>query len=221
MRQGVAEPARQPLPGRATGNHAPIMALREQLRNFKKDRILEQALRLFYERGFRGTSLDAIAESMEMTKPFVYGVYERKTDILYDISLRNITISLEAVDAGCQAPGTVADRLAEVARRLTQVCIEHREAVTVFFREEASLEPEHMLVINDLKGKLDARVTALLKEGVASGEFHLSDARTASLAIGGMISWTYSWYRPDGRLGPDEIKNHMAAYALRIAGVRT
>lgn len=197
------------------------MAIREQLRNFKKERILEEALRLFYERGFRGTSLEAIAESMEMTKPFVYGVYERKTDILYDISLRNISISLEAVVAGCEGPGTASDRLADVARRLTQVCIEHREAVTVFFREEASLEPEHLLIINDLKGQLDARVAALLEEGVAAGEFRMVDVRTASLAIGGMISWTYSWYRPDGRLPPEAIKDHMAQYALRIAGAKT
>ncbi len=196
------------------------MAIREQLKNFKKERILEEALKLFYERGFRGTSLEAIADSMEMTKPFVYGVYDRKTDILYDISLRNITMSLDAVEAGCQAPGTPADRLAEVARRLTQVCIEHREAVTVFFREEASLEPEHLLLINDLKGQLDAKLAALLQEGTASGHFKMRDVRTASLAIGGMISWTYSWYRPKGRLGPEEIKEHMAQYALRIAGAK-
>jgi AcrR family transcriptional regulator len=218
MGRAMPQKTLRPAAPRVPGNQAPNMAIREQLRNFKKERILEEALRLFYPRGFRGTSLEAIAESMEMTKPFVYGVYERKTDILYDISLRNITMSLEAVDAGCQAPGTAADRLAHVARRLTQVCIEHREAVTVFFREEASLEPEHMLIINDLKGRPDAKVAALLQEGVAAGVFQLADVRTASLAIGGMISWTYSWYRPEGRLTSTEIQDHMAQYALRIAG---
>ena len=196
------------------------MAIREQLKNFKKERILAEAQRLFYERGFKGTSLEAIADSMEMTKPFVYGVYDKKTDILFDIALRNISNSLEAVEAGIQSTGTPAQRLSEVARRLTQVCIEHREGVAVFFREEASLEPEHLAVINELKGKLDDALAGLLDEGVAGGDFLLDDVRTASLAIGGMISWTYIWYRPDGRLSAQEVKDHMAVYALRIAGAR-
>lgn len=196
------------------------MAIRDQLKTFKKERILEQAQRLFYERGFRGTSLDAIAESMEMTKPFVYGVYGKKTDILYDVSLRIINTSLEAVEGASKVPGTPIERLVEVARRLTQVCIEHREGVTVFFREEASLEPEHVEVVNGLKGRIDDALAGLLEEGVKTGDFDLQDVRTAALAIGGMISWTYIWYRPTGRLKTEELKELMAQYALRIVGAK-
>lgn len=196
------------------------MAIRDQLKTFKKERILEQAQRLFYERGFRGTSLDAIAESMEMTKPFVYGVYGKKTDILYDVSIRIINTSLEAVEGASKVPGTPIERLVEVARRLTQVCIEHREGVTVFFREEASLEPEHVEVVNGLKGRIDDALAGLLEEGVKTGDFDLQDVRTAALAIGGMISWTYIWYRPTGRLKTEELKELMAQYALRIVGAK-
>lgn len=196
------------------------MAIRDQLKTFKKERILEQAQRLFYERGFRGTSLDAIAESMEMTKPFVYGVYGKKTDILYDVSLRIINTSLDAVEGASKVPGTPIERLVEVARRLTQVCIEHREGVTVFFREEASLEPEHVEVVNGLKGRIDDALAGLLEEGVKTGDFDLQDVRTAALAIGGMISWTYIWYRPTGRLKTEELKELMAQYALRIVGAK-
>lgn len=196
------------------------MAIRDQLKTFKKERILEQAQRLFYERGFRGTSLDAIAESMEMTKPFVYGVYGKKTDILYDVSLRIINTSLDAVEGASKVPGTPIERLVEVAKRLTQVCIEHREGVTVFFREEASLEPEHVEVVNGLKGRIDDALAGLLEEGVKTGDFDLQDVRTAALAIGGMISWTYIWYRPTGRLKTEELKELMAQYALRIVGAK-
>ncbi|MEY4863638.1 MAG: hypothetical protein RLZ51_1733, partial [Pseudomonadota bacterium] len=34
------------------------MTLRDELRSFKRERIIEEAQRLFYERGYRGTSLD-------------------------------------------------------------------------------------------------------------------------------------------------------------------
>jgi TetR/AcrR family transcriptional regulator, cholesterol catabolism regulator len=196
-------------------------AIRDQLRTVKKERIISEALRLFYAHGYRGTSLDAIAEAMQVTKPFVYGVYDKKTDILFDIALRNINSSLEAVEGGAASRGTVSERLAEAARRLTRVCIEHREAVAVFFRDENSLEPEQLEVIRDRKRRFDAALTKLLEEGAKAGEFDLLDARTSALALGGMISWSYVWYRPHGRLSTEVLEEQMAQYALRIAGART
>jgi TetR/AcrR family transcriptional regulator, cholesterol catabolism regulator len=100
------------------------------------------------------------------------------------------------------------------------VCIEHREAVAVFFRDENSLEPEQLAVINERKGLFDEALAGLLQEGADAGEFDLVDARTTALAIGGMISWTYLWYRPQGRLSAETLMDQMARYALRIAGAR-
>jgi hypothetical protein len=42
----------------------------------------------------------------------------------------------------------------------------------------------------------------------------------AALAIGGMISWAYTWHRPNGRLPLDELCARMAELALQMAGVR-
>ncbi|MBC7438152.1 MAG: TetR/AcrR family transcriptional regulator [Bdellovibrionales bacterium] len=195
-------------------------AIRDQLRNVKKDRIVDEARKLFYTHGFRGTSLDAIAESMGVTKPFVYGVYDKKTDILFDIALRNVHRSVEAVEGGAALAGTAGERLAEAARRLTRVCIEYREGVAVFFRDETSLDPEHHEVISALKQRIDDSLAHLLEEGAANGEFQLIDARTSALAIGGMISWSYVWFRPHGRLSMEMLMEQMAQYALRIAGAK-
>ncbi|RZL60527.1 MAG: TetR/AcrR family transcriptional regulator [Variovorax sp.] len=196
------------------------MPMREQLRNFKKERIMQEAGRLFHARGFGGTSLEAIADSMGMTKPFVYGVYDRKSDILFDISLRVSTLSLEAVEAASQAAGSPRDRLVRMAEGLAAVCMEHRVSVAVFFREEGLLDPEHLVVIHEVKGRIDEVFARLLEDGVGSGDFEIDDLRVAALAIGGMISWSYSWYRPGGRLSAQEIRAHMTGYALRIAGAR-
>jgi hypothetical protein len=92
--------------------------------------------------------------------------------------------------------------------------------VAVFFREEASIPPESVRRINDLKGEFDDELAALIEAGIAAGEFEVDDPRLATLAIGGMMSWAYVWYRPGGRLAPDEIARRMAACALRLVGVR-
>ncbi len=192
--------------------------IREQLKTFKKERIVEEAVRLFYERGFRGTSLEAIADSLDMTKPFIYGVYEKKTDILFDIATRITQDSLEAVEEQVRGDGTPRERLVRMSQALARICMDDRISVAVFFREEAQLEPERLAVVHETKGRIDDAIARLLDEGMRAGEFDVPDLRLAALAIGGMISWTYSWYQPAGRLSAEEIGRHMADYALSIAG---
>ncbi len=46
--------------------------MREEISAYKRDRILEEAVKLFYERGFSGTTLDDIAGKLGVTKPFIY-----------------------------------------------------------------------------------------------------------------------------------------------------
>ena len=64
---------------------ATLVTLRDDIRLLKKERILEEAKRLFYERGFRGTSLDAIRLMAEMGAgvailPSLYALSEARLD---------------------------------------------------------------------------------------------------------------------------------------------
>jgi tetracycline repressor-like protein len=61
----------------------------------------------------------------------------------------------------------------------------------------------------------------LLAEGVASGDFDVKDVNLAALAIGGMISWAYTWHRPEGRLALDDMCERMAELALQMVGARS
>ena len=171
------------------------MTISDEIKTVRKELILEHAERLFYERGYRGTSMDAIAEALLVTKPVLYAVYDRKLDILIDISLRALNRSIDALQQA------------------------HQAGSAVFFREEAFIPPEATREINQLKGRFDAELAALIAAGVATGEFRVDDVRSASLAIGGMISWIYVWYRQDGRLTPEAIGDRMATYTLRLVGV--
>ena len=57
--------------------------------------------------------------------------------------------------------------------------------------------PEALAEINALRRQFDHVLSDLLIEGTATGEFEMQD-RLAALALGGMISWAYTWYRPGG-----------------------
>ena len=51
-----------------------------------------------------------------------------------------------------------------------------------------------------MRRAFDFKLNELLESGVRSGDFRLADTSIAALAIGGIVSWAYVWYRPNGRL---------------------
>ncbi len=196
-------------------------AMREEILAYKRERILEEAVKLFYERGFTGTTLDDIAAELGVTKPFIYTHFRSKTDLLAALCKPTIELSLDAVARGSKSPGTPTERLRRAMVDFTQVVLSRQANIAIYFREEKNLEPAALAEINALRKKFDRLLSNLLAEGVAAGEFELKDVSLAALAIGGMVSWAYTWHRPEGRLPLSEMCERMADLALQMVGART
>jgi AcrR family transcriptional regulator len=192
---------------------------RDELHAEKRERILRAAVALFYRRGFTTTTLDDIAHELGVTKPALYAHFRSKGELLAEICRPTIEMSLDAARRGVASPGCCTDRLRFLVVAFTQVIIERQPNIAVFFREEKHLQPAAAVDIDALRREFDRVLCGLLDEGVTAGEFHIADTKVAALAIGGMVSWAYTWHRPDGRLPAPELADRMAAFALGIAGV--
>jgi AcrR family transcriptional regulator len=194
--------------------------MRDEILAYKRERILEEAVKLFYQRGFTGTTLDDIAAELGVTKPFIYTHFRGKVELLAALCKPTIEMSLEAVATAAAKPGTPTERLRDAITNFAKVVLHRQANIAIYFREEKNLSPEALAEINALRKRFDHLLSDLLIEGVTAGEFEIPDHSLAALALGGMISWAYTWYRPDGRLTLEETAEHMADLALRMAGVR-
>jgi AcrR family transcriptional regulator len=195
--------------------------MREEILAYKRERILEEAVKLVYERGFTGTTLDDIAAELGVTKPFIYTHFRSKTDLLAALCMPTIELSLDAVTRAAKGPGSPTDRLHRGIVDFTQVVLSRQANIAIYFREEKNLAPEALEQINTLRKKFDRVLSKLLSEGVAAGEFDIKDVSLSALAIGGMISWAYTWHRPEGRLALNDLCERMAALALQMVGVHS
>jgi AcrR family transcriptional regulator len=204
-----------------TGLTMDHLAMREEILAYKRERILEEAVKLFYERGFTGTTLDDIAAELGVTKPFIYTHFRSKTDLLAALCKPTIELSLEAVAGGAKFPGSPTARLHRAIVDFTQVVLSRQANIAIYFREEKNLAPDALAEINALRKKFDRVLSNLLSEGVAAGEFDIGDVNLAALAIGGMISWAYTWHRPEGRLALEDMCRRMADLALQMVGARS
>ncbi len=194
--------------------------MREEISAYKRERILEEAVKLFYERGFSGTTLDDIAGKLGVTKPFIYTHFRSKVELLEAICRPTIEMSSAAIFDAAQQTASASDRLFNGVVAFTKVVLTRQANIAVYFREEKNLSATGLDDINSLRKRFDRVLSGLLEEGTRSGEFHIADIRVAALAIGGMVSWAYTWYQPGGRLSIDDVGAQMARFAVEMVGVR-
>lgn len=195
------------------------LGIRDEVAALKRERTIEAAVELFYERGYENTTLDAVAERLGVTKPFIYAHFTSKAELLAEICSRGIASALEAIGSVLGLPSSPTEKLAILSRRFVTAVLQSQKHIAIFTREEKNLAPQDFKRISDMRHDFDAKLNGLLNEGIKAGEFDIPDARLAALAIGGMASWAYVWYRPDGRLALPKLADEMAVLILTMAGV--
>ena len=194
--------------------------IRDAVSRLKRERIIATAVQLFYSDGFNNTTLEAVAEAMNVTKPFIYSHFSSKNELLAAICSRGIRASLEALQKAVLLQGTPTEKLEAMARDFMLAVLGNQAHIAIFNREEKHLSVEAREAINNLRREFDHKVTSLLEAGVDAGEFQVDDVQLASLAIGGIVSWSYVWYRPSGRLSQAETADRIAALVLQMAGAK-
>ena len=182
----------------------------------KRERILEEAANLFYERGYKQTSVAAIAKCLGATKPFVYYHFKSKVDLLVEICERSTGDTVAATDWVVSRKGSPRDRLEQFVGDFTNVALKDHKFVAIYFREEINLPKNARDRINKMRKTLDSRLHSLLKEGVATGDFEIDDPRMCTLVIAGMSSYAFAWYREGGRLEREKLTTLFVKMAMKM-----
>ncbi|NGO70113.1 TetR/AcrR family transcriptional regulator [Streptomyces boncukensis] len=179
-------------------------------------RLLAAATRLFAEQGYDRTSVQEIVEAAGVTKGALYHYFGSKDDLLHEIYGRLLRLQQERLDllAGRDAP--VEQRLREAAADVVVTTIDNLDDAMIFFRTMHQLSPEKQRQVRAERRRYHERFRALVEEGQRSGVF--STAAPAELVVDyhfGSVHHLGSWYRPDGRLSPQQVADHLADLLLR------
>lgn len=194
--------------------------IRDKLHEFKREQILEVAGELFYERGYHSTTVDAIAERLSVTKPFIYYHFKNKLDILQCLLERTISTSLHVFDDIDIENDRPTEALRELIHGFVLNVIENQTLIAMFWRDEKDLPVKNRDNIRKIKKGFDTRLSRILARGTEGREFDVPDIKIASLAIAGMITWTYTWYREDRRLAPETIAGQLTEMVLSMVTSR-
>jgi TetR/AcrR family transcriptional regulator, cholesterol catabolism regulator len=193
-----------------------VSAMKQGVSEFKRGLVLAAAARLFSERGYAATTIDAITDELSASRRAIYDHFAGKAEILVEICEQAVRFSAELAERVARAPGDPAARLKLLARDFTRIVIENQDYIAISSREMKFLPEESRRRIQRMQKRFDRILGAILADGVETGQFVLADPAMAALAISGMIVWVHRWYRAGGRLSSEEVAGAMAETALRM-----
>jgi len=186
-----------------------------------RSRILEVAADLFMDRGYAGTSVNAIGKRLGISAPALYWHFPSKEAILFALLEQVLDRFADALETSEVDP---VPRLSALVRQYVLFQLEHRRAVAgytsmaAFARSGSVLIPEHQAKFVKLQRGVYETFLNTIRAGVRSGVFDVPDAVPTTFAIIAMCEHVDKWASPRGRLSPQSLASHHVTLALRMVG---
>jgi AcrR family transcriptional regulator len=179
-------------------------------KSLRKQKIIDTAIEVFHEKGYRAATLEDVAKMLGLTKAALYHYVSSKEELLS-------IIYIQAIDSFFAHAFEIAGRDLTPPEKLRLLIHDHVERIitdnlamfAVFFSEENQLPDADFRKIRKEQRKYNQVFKQIIEEGIDQGFFRPVDPSLHVNAILGMLNWLYRWYKPGtGRQTPDEIANH-------------
>jgi AcrR family transcriptional regulator len=175
-----------------------------------RDEILEAAAVIISQKGFHATSMQDIADAVNLQKASLYHHITSKQKILIDLLERALHLLINNMEQVMAQSLPPQKKLCQAMRVYLQTMLENRELAGVLLLEHRSLEPEELSSHIPRRDEFEVLWRQLIEQGIEQKVFYCSDPALVAKALLGVMNWTITWYRPDGRLSPQAIAEHYA-----------
>jgi len=189
--------------------HWKAFASRRRDPETKREAVLKTAAQLFLEKSYGRTSLNDVAERLNITKPALYHYFRNKEQIL-----------LECYRLGC---GLIEEILNDIAahcgtglEKVEAFIYSYANVMTINFGrcvmrlDDGDLSSEALAEVRNYKRKIDGRLRSFIREGIDDGSITRCDPKIAAFSIAGAVNWICKWYEPEGPLSAEEIATQFA-----------
>jgi AcrR family transcriptional regulator len=191
------------------------MARKEGKKAAGEQQVLDHAARLFAEKGFGGTSLQDVADSMGLTRGAIYYYFPNKEALLAAL-VEEVTIGpARDVEAWHrQAKGRPSEQLRGLVRARAMYVLQRGQRIRVLELAESALPEGLAKRHRQAKRRILDEYSSIIAAGVLGGEFRPVDERVAAFGIIGMITWTAWWFDATRGRSADEVADQLSDMAV-------
>jgi AcrR family transcriptional regulator len=182
--------------------------------SISRDLILESAAQVFCKKGYNGATMSDIAKAVGLQKPTLYHHFGSKQEILAELLDRAMTIVTENMAQVMQQDFPPDEKIKIAMRTYLQVLCEQPDLSSVLLLEYRSLEKDLYKRHIHNRDKFEKMWRDLVKQGIDSGQLRSESVSMTVWALLGVMNWTITWYRPDGKLSAGEISDLFSSLFL-------
>ena len=172
-----------------------------------REEILEVAAQIFRQKGFHASSMQEIADAVNLRKASLYHHISSKQEILLDLLDMAMDYLIERTQAIFEQATPPQDRLSEAIRRYLQALTDYPDLANVLLLEYRSLEPDLQERHQPRRDQFERLWRVLIQEGMDVGQFQPGDASITAKVLLGSMHWAITWYKDDGPLTIQQIAN--------------
>ncbi|MGQ0560192.1 MAG: TetR/AcrR family transcriptional regulator [Sphingosinicella sp.] len=175
----------------------------------RRDAMLRAAARLFARRGFAGASIADLAQACRTSKSLIYHYFPSKEIILHQVMAAHLDDLVAAAEAATRS-GTPEQKLRALARAFMRLYVGAGDSHKVLLNELDNLAAQPRGEVIGKQRAIIAEVEALVRQcRPETGPLALPLA----MLFFGMINWTHTWFRPEGRVSDEQLAD-MAVDAM-------
>jgi AcrR family transcriptional regulator len=170
----------------------------------QRKKILHAAGRLFWQKGYRATTLDDIARTGRINKATVYYYFKNKAFLLFEIVCGIMQEALENARPLMNSALPPREKLRVLILQHTKWILSLKWPA-MGQMERRNLPPRLLKEYLVLRDEYEAIFKNIIEEGIRQKEFRRLDPKLYSRFILGLLNSFLNWFKPGGSLSPEEI----------------
>ncbi len=136
----------------------------------KRDRVLEEAARLFAERGFSQSDMAELASRASVAKGSLYDYFESKEDLYISVCRYALRRSREAVYGGIKSNWDIYRQVNHIFRQGAAFSFAHPEYIQMYLQiTSPGMEVFADALSREVEGYTANHLKTLIREGIKSG----------------------------------------------------
>jgi len=179
----------------------------------KKEQILQDIAKLFYEKGYEKTSIRDISRSLNISKPGLYYHFENKQEmlfnIIYDFMEKTNSHLMKEIDL-IQSP---QDKLLCIIQNHIRFFVKYPAQTKVLIYEAHSLQGTYAERFKIKQLEYIGIIKKVIKEIMKDTRYKM-DINVATFCLLGMLNWIVQWYKPGGKVPPESLARDIWAFFL-------
>lgn len=206
------QPQRRPAPvARQNHLHVHLQAFVDRRRDpdSKKEAVLHIAVRMFLERGFWRTSLNDVAEKLNITKPALYHYFHNKEEIYLECYRRGISLIQANLDRLRTHNGSGLEKLVAFIYTYA-IVIASDFGRCVVRQDDRELSQEARAEVRSYKRQVDRCLRSFIEAGIKDGTVRSCNVKLTAFSIAGAVNSLALWFEPGGDLTAEQIARGFA-----------